>query len=138
MDEVKVISINGVEYVRKDSLNAGTVTDSGLVVREVDGEEQVYVIVRADRAGVHAGWISLHDYRTLEGGAITIYNARMIWDWKGAHTLQEIAANGLGGDLNSKITPARDIRVLDACSLIPCSVQGKEAIDNVEDWIYEG
>jgi hypothetical protein len=50
-----------------------------------------YVLVRTYSAGVHVGTLAARD-----GKEVTLNDARRIWSWKGANTLNEIALNGVG------------------------------------------
>ena len=69
---IETIEINGVKYVKKDSLNQ--------TAEQFDGME--YCIVRTYSAGVFAGYI-----KSRNGQECTIINSRRIWYWKGAASL---------------------------------------------------
>jgi hypothetical protein len=85
-EAIETISINGVEYVKKSSLQPVKA-----------GNE---VIVRTYSAGVHIGEIESED---LENHTVTLKNARILFSWKGALTLREVASRGVDRQ-NSKIT----------------------------------
>lgn len=74
-NEPKTMMINDVEYVRKDQASAKT------------GPE---VLVRTYSAGVHVGTLE-----SREGKEVVLLNARRIWKWAGAFTLNEIATKGV-------------------------------------------
>lgn len=85
-----------------------------------------YVIVRTYSAGVHAG--TLVSYKGTEA---TLNNARRIWYWKGAFTLNEIANKGIGeGSKLSDVVPK--IILTQAVEIIPCT---KEAQKNLSAFL---
>ena len=73
------ISIDGVEYVRKDSVPEKAESLNNMP----------YVIVRTYRAGVFAGYL-----KSRNGQEGVVVNARRIWFWDGAATLSQLAMEG--------------------------------------------
>jgi hypothetical protein len=95
------LSIDGVEYIRKDSINTLPVLS----------EE---VIVRTYSAGVHVGTLV-----SRNGKEVELANSRMIWSWSGAFTLREIALSGVDRK-NSRITKSVPKQILtEAIEIIP-------------------
>ena len=93
------IEINGETYVRADLVNAPI------------GPE---VIIRTYSAGVHIGSII-----SREGKEVKLANARRLWSWKGAFTLNAVAARGVDRS-NSRISiPVTEITLLEAIEIIP-------------------
>jgi hypothetical protein len=81
-----------------------------------------YVIVRTHSAGVHAGTL-----KSQNGKEATLTDARRIWYWKGAFTLNDVANKGLGE--GSKIPSAvPEILLTEAIEIIPCSEAAKKSI----------
>jgi hypothetical protein len=120
--EVNEISINGVEYVRKDSChnNAPAVDVSG----------RQYVIVRTNNAGVFACYVGKRD-----GSEAVIYNSRRLWKWSGANELTDLSINGVKNPNDCKfsvVTPERT--VLGIVEIIPIQVAAKKIIDGVPEW----
>jgi len=72
----QTLKIDDVEYVRKDSIE-----------NQKTGPE---VIIRTYSAGVHIGTI-----KSKEGQEVVLTNARRLWKWSGAFTLNEVATNGV-------------------------------------------
>jgi hypothetical protein len=70
---VETISINGVEYVKKDAIQANS---------EPIGEVRIIV---ADR-----GWVFVGNCQDNEDGSVTITNARNIRDWGTTKGLGEL------------------------------------------------
>lgn len=54
-------------------------------------KKRTYVVVRTYSAGVHVG-----ELVSRKGPEVVLANARRIWNWKGANTLNEIANHGVG------------------------------------------
>ena len=89
-----------------------------------------YVIVRTDRAGVHAGYM-----QSREGREITLTQARRLWYWKGAFTLNEIAINGVKFPDNCKFScECIKILLLDAIEIIDVTSVGMASIVGVKNY----
>ena len=98
MANPKVISIDGVDYVRA--------TDAVTLGPEV--------IVRTYSAGVHVGTL-----KSREGKEVVLLNARRVWHWQGAFTLNAMALTGVDRK-NSRISLAvPEITILEAIEIIP-------------------
>ena len=113
--KIETISINGVEYVRADQVNVAEYEKSG------------EVIIRTYSAGVHVG--------ILEGKwedankPVTLKNARRIWKWSGANTLNEIATKGLNRKASKISEPVSELQLI-PIEVIPV----KQGIDLSEVW----
>jgi hypothetical protein len=92
MSKPNVISIDGVNYVREDS-----------VVNKPLGDE---VIIRTYSAGVHIGTI-----KSKDSSEVTLINARRLWKWAGAFTLNEVAMYGVNRDSSRICKPVSEITV---------------------------
>ena len=95
------ITIDGVKYVREDAIP----------VAPKAGPE---TLVRTYSAGVHVG-----ELVSVEGTTVVLRNARRLWKWSGAFTLNAVATSGV--DLsNSRISVAVPaITLTQAIELIP-------------------
>lgn len=95
--------INGIptDFVRKDSIAAPVKT----------GPE---VIVRTYSAGVHIGTI-----KERNGREVTLTNARILWSWKGALTLREVATSGVDRKLSKISANVPEVILLEAIEIIP-------------------
>ena len=94
----EIITLNGIEYAP---------------VKPVGSE----VIVRTYSAGVHIGTL-----KSREGREVVLTNARRLWSWSGAFTLNAVATGGVSRD-NSRISkPVPEITLLDAIEVIPVSI----------------
>lgn len=105
MTNPKIISIDGVDYVRASE-----------AAPKIGPE----VIIRTYSAGVHVGTL-----KCREGREVVLENARRIYSWQGAFTLNAIALNGIDRK-NSKISlSVPEITLLEAIEIIPVA----EAVD---------
>lgn len=110
------IVINGIQYVRKDSL--------------VDLCDDDYVIVRTYSAGVFAGFLV-----KKEGKEVELRNARRLWYWDGAASLSQLAINGVNKPENCKFPcEVPVITLTEAIEIINCTKKGKASIQRVEIW----
>lgn len=89
-----------------------------------------YAIVRTYSAGVHAGTV-----REENGQHVVLENARRLWHWRGAFTLNTIALKGIGP--GSRIPAAvPEITLTQAIEIIPAT---DEARDNITSFpVHEG
>lgn len=78
-----------------------------------------FVICRTYSAGVHCGILV-----ECSGTAVLLKDARRIWRWSEAFTLNEMAVKGCGE--SSRISqPVPSILLTQAIELIPCSDKAK-------------
>lgn len=118
---VEVISINGVEYVKKDSLNLKQ-------AEKVDGME--YVIVRTYSAGVFAGYL-----KSRNGKEADIRKVRRLWYWDGANSLSELSVNGVSKPQNCKFAiEVEKIVVTEAIEILHCTEKARKIIQEVNVW----
>lgn len=73
------------------------------------------VVVRTYSAGVHIGEIVK---RT--GKEVTLKNARRLWRWRGANTLNEVATRGVDQTHSRISEPVDEIVLTEAIEIIPC------------------
>ena len=117
---VDVMTVNGVEYVRK-----GTISQPAV---DLDGMK--YVIVRTTSAGVFAGYI-----KSREGQEVVMVEARRIWYWSGAASLSQLAEEGTSDPSNCKFPqPVKRVELLEAIEIIDCTEKAKKSIQGVAEW----
>ncbi|HND56146.1 MAG TPA: hypothetical protein PLV92_27205 [Pirellulaceae bacterium] len=88
-----------------------------------NGDAGNCVLVRTYSAGVHVG-----ELESRNGQEVTLKNARRIWYWKGANTLNEIANKGVG--MGSKISEAvSSILLTQAIEILPVTDAARLAIE---------
>lgn len=102
--QAETMPLNGVEYVRKDSIQ--TISETG-----------PEVIVRTYSAGVHIGTI-----KERTGQEVVLSNARRLWKWDGAFTLNAVATAGVKRNDSRISVPVPEITLLHAIEIIPVAV----------------
>ena len=118
--DCKSIVVNGVEYVQKSEQQEMAVSTDGLK----------YCIVRADRAGVFAGYVKLR-----EGNEVTLLNARRLWYWEGAASLSQAAEEGFSKPQNCKFPQeVSEILILGVIEVIPTTKKSEKSIKGVSVW----
>ena len=119
---VMELSINGIQYIRKDSVNTNPMSPV------VDGMK--YCIVRTYSAGVFAGYL-----KEREGKEATVLNARRIWYWTGAATLSQLAMEGTSSPQTCKFPQEVPVVILtEVIEVIPCTEKARLSIAEVPIW----
>lgn len=119
---INEVEINGVEYVRKDSIQSNAPAQS------LDGLP--YVIIRTYSAGVHAGYL-----KSRNGKEVTLLKARRLWYWDGAASLSQLAAEGTKKPTTCKFPCELDsMELTEAIEIIPCTEQARLSIKSVKVW----
>ena len=115
--EVEVISINGMEYVKK----------SDVVVKELDND---YFIVRTYSAGVFAGEIVERN-----GKEVLMKNARRIWYWDGAASLSQLSIDGTSKPENCQFPEEMaEVTLTEVIEIIKCTKKARASIAGVKIW----
>jgi len=101
MSGIETIKINEIEYIRKDSILAQATKSADSIIRTFS-------------AGVHVGEVV-----SVENQKITLKNARRIWKWAGAFTLNAVATSGVTRKESRISVPVPEICLLDCVEIIP-------------------
>ena len=118
---MKEITIDGIVYVPKGSEN-------NPVAKTLKGLN--YCIVRTYSAGVFAGYI-----KSRNGKEAVILNARKLWYWDGAATLNQLAVEGVSKPETCKFPCETDITELtEVIEIIPCREKARMSIASVPIW----
>ena len=121
MSTLKTITLDGIEYVRRDSLPSAAATS-------VEGYP--YKIVRSDRAGVFAGYL-----KSLDGQKAEVLAARRIFYWSGAASLSQLAIDGTSKPNDCKFPEAvSSILLTDVIEVLAVTEKAKKSIDGVKVW----
>lgn len=123
--QASTITLNCVEYVRKDSVNI----DPILVMSKT-----YTVIIRCRNAGVHAGIVLT---TKPKNGFIEVINSRRLWKWISKATLSELALQGPIHPNDNKygaVLPSLLINKDDICEIISCTEVAAELIEAVPVW----
>lgn len=86
-----------------------------------------YVLVRTYSAGVHAG-----ELVERNGKEVVLANARRIWNWQGAYTLNEVAVEGLDSKKSRVGVPVPSIILTEAIEIITCTEAGQKGIETAK------
>jgi hypothetical protein len=82
-----------------------------------------YVVVRTYSAGVHVGFLE-----SQNGKEVVLSQARRIWSWKGANTLNEIANHGVGA--GSRVSePSMSVTLTEAIEVIVATDSARENLE---------
>jgi hypothetical protein len=120
--EVETMKINGVEYVRKDSISEDQKAESF--------EDMDYCIVRTYSAGVFAGYVEKR-----EGKEVTMRHARRIWYWEGAASLSQLATDGTSKPDKCKFPCAvSKIELTEVIEVLSCTEKARQSIEKVPVW----
>ena len=121
MTTLKTITLDGIEYIRKDSMQVAA-------PKNIEGLE--YKIIRSDRAGVFAGYL-----KSLEGQKAIILEARRIFYWSGAASLSQLAIDGTSKPNDCKFPEAVSSVILtDVIEVLTVTAKAKTSIESVKIW----
>ena len=82
------------------------------------------VVVRTYSAGVHFGTLVSRD-----GKEVQLKDARRLWSWKGAFTLNEVATKGVAeGSRVSAVAPG--VVLTEAIEIIDCTPEGAANLES--------
>lgn len=86
-----------------------------------------HVIIRTFSAGVHTGTL-----KSLNGHEAVLTNARRLWYWEGAFTLNAVAM--AGASKNSKLSvPVDEILLTEAIEVIPMTREAVESLNGIKN-----
>ena len=85
-----------------------------------------YVVVRTYSAGVHVGYLVSH-----KGPEVVLKDARRIWRWEGARTLNEIANGGVGPGSKVSDATAR-VTLTGAIEILLTTAGGKKNLESAQ------
>jgi len=116
------LEIDGVEYVRKDSVKTGR------PAKTLKGKP--YVIARTYSAGVFAGYLD-----SRKGKEAVLLDARRIWYWDGAFSLSQLAMEGTSKPGKCKFPCEVDRVVLtEVIEVLDVTEDARESIKGVPEW----
>ena len=117
--EIKTLTINGEEYVLKNSLPE---TEPG------EEEDLKYAIVRSRNQGVMSGFV-----KEISGQTVVLKKARQIWKYDSQFVLPDMAEFGVRNPKNCKFSTemSQDMVMTEACGVLYCTKKGMESIRHV-------
>jgi len=117
------IKIDGVDYVRKDSIKPNIVG-----ARKVGN--MPYVIARTYSAGVFAGYL-----KSRKGKEAILINARRIWYWDGAASLSQLVVDGTNKPQNCKFpVEVSKIELTEVIEVLSVTEKARKSISEVKVW----
>lgn len=119
--ETGTMTVNGIEYVRKDSIN------TNVMAEKLDGLE--YKVVRTYSAGVFAGYV-----KSRNGQEVQMIKARRLWQWQGANELCDLATNGVQTPSGCKFSAEVSVLLLQAIEILDVTVRAQDIIQKVPIW----
>lgn len=123
MSKPKTISIDGVNYVREDSIQVQKQSTDGLP----------YVCIRTYSAGVHFGFLKRKE-STLAGMEVTLVNSIRMRSWVGAMDLSVLST--VGSSQPDKCKPSVEVSSIElvAIEIIPVTDQAFNNIKSMPTW----
>lgn len=119
-EKIDTISINNVEYIRKDTISVQPKKEQGLP----------YCIVRTYSAGVFAGYV-----KEEKGQEIILINARRLWQWAGAASLSQFAEEGTSAPSSCKFPQeVSEIKLYQVIEKLNATEKCKKSIASVAIW----
>lgn len=83
-----------------------------------------FVLVRTYSAGVHVGYL-----KSQNGTEVELTEARRIWRWRGANTLNEMSLTGVNVKEYTRISEiVPEIKLTQAIEIIPVSVKAEKTL----------
>ncbi len=117
---VKVISIDGVNYVKE--------SDVKQVAEKLDGMK--YVVIRTQNAGVFAGYL-----KEKTGETVILKQARRLWYWSGACSLSQLAMEGTKKAGECKFPcEVETIELNQVIEIIDATEEARLSIKSVKVW----
>lgn len=98
--------------------------EGGVQNGKPDSRVGQHVLVRTYSAGVHFGRL-----KSRNGSEATLSDARRIWSWKGANTLNEIATKGIDQSASNVSQPVPEIDLTNVIEVIPLSEAARSNLE---------
>lgn len=83
-----------------------------------------FVLVRSRDSGVHIGTLV-----SVRRDSVRLKDARRLWRWRGANTLNEVSQAGVADDFTRISEPTPDITILGACEILPVSEAARPSLE---------
>lgn len=123
MSQPKVISIDGVDYIRKDDI----VSSPGY---NTDGLPCVIVSCGSNGGGIHFGFL-----KSKVGDQVVLVGSRRVQYWNGAASISEMAVRGVSKPQDCRFGPITpEITLPHIVELIPISTKAQANLFGVAVW----
>ena len=94
-------------------------------------KKEQYVIVRSNLAGVFCGTLE-----NKNGTEVVLTNARKIYRWQGAYTVEDIAVKGLNVNTSQITVPVEKIIIDDVCQVLPTTDAAQKILTEAPIWTF--
>jgi len=115
------MTINGVEYVRKDSVKNEA--------ESLDGKP--FVIVRSTTASPFFGYLEKEDEVNK---TVILVNARRIYEWYGAATLSQLADTGTSQPDKCKFPAPIKVKISNVHEVYYPTEEARKSLEGVKVW----
>ena len=123
---INEVEVNGVKYVRKDSITENKMAES------VEGLKPV--LIRSYAAGVHFGLLKKQE-DTLSGRVVTLVKTRRVWYWAGAASLSQMAVEGVNKPENCKFSmEVESNEIVNCVEILPLTEKAYINLSKVAVW----
>ena len=96
---------------------------------------QKYIGKRVLARGLHSG-VYFGTLNDKDGQEVELTDVRNIWQWEGANTLLDLAANGVKYPEKCHFSNYVENLVLtDVCEIVPCTKKAIKRIEGVPEWV---
>lgn len=124
MQNQEELEINGVLYVRKDSVYANAPS--------IDGMEAM--VIRSKSAGVLYGYVKEMEH-TIAGTLVTLVHARRVHRWAGAASLSQFALEGVKSPSECRFSVVLPVEKIQECiEFLPLSEVALKNLNDVPVW----
>lgn len=83
-----------------------------------------FVVVRTYSAGVHTG-----ELVEQNGKLVQLANARRLWRWKGANTLNEVASKGVSDEYTRLSEPVASVTLTEAIEVLSTTAEARRSLE---------
>jgi hypothetical protein len=119
----KEIKIDGIEYVRKDSIKSNV-----SLAKTMKGLK--YVLIRTYSAGVFCGYL-----KQDKGTEVILLNARRLWYWDGASSLSQLSVDGVKKPTTCKFPcEVNEIKLQGVIEQLPMTEKARLSVAGVPIW----
>lgn len=91
--------------------------------------KDIYVIVRADRAGVFFGQI-----KSKTPDSVVMTDVRKIHYWDGAAAVEQISQDGVNQSSSRLTVTIREMEIANPIQIIPCTEKAIENLKGCKEW----
>lgn len=123
---VNEVELNGVKYIRKDSVTANQIAEKL--------DNMPYVMVRSYAAGVHFGYLKSEKF-TEAGKVVVLVKTKRVFYWSGAASLSQLSLEGSKKPTECKISVELESNeIVNVIETIPMTESAKKNLNDIKTW----